>query len=462
MRYSTRIIFLLFLCYVVLFWLNGLGFRRKGYVQDDALQHVMYAYNLVHHGVISDVQCSKEPAPEACNRSPSAYRGPGYPFFLALNIALNPKLRALDEQQIVKPEFLNPLRNSELLLLWLTSIFIYKIVFILTQRRFPAFVALLSVGFNPILLDYQNEFYSENFGALLVTILSYALLMAYRSGRYRYYGLSGFLTGCLTLTIPIFYYLPWLFIIVSFGLSRSKKIHYQQWLKTSGIFLICFAGVVLPWMVRNYLHFDRFYITERAGAMLNVRAEKDLMNKKEFFAAFCYWSNCSFLQSLRKPFENDPAFHRLIRGNPDSFYRTGRVRRLELNREHGPVVADKLLLREAVEKITSHPFRHLAVTLPVMFRGMGMQSCGLDFILFGSTLLLFLASIAKRDGQLFILLLPTAYCYAFYSLVTYHLPRYSLPLLPMFWVATIVALYRLTKRMETNKDDMFQSSLTNT
>src|SRR5690606_4295067 len=54
-------------------------------IRGDIRDYVHYAWNLIHHGVFSKL------APAAVTPMPDAYRGPGYPAFLALGLWLLPQ-----------------------------------------------------------------------------------------------------------------------------------------------------------------------------------------------------------------------------------------------------------------------------------------------------------------------------------------------------------------------------------
>lgn len=54
-------------------------------IRGDIRDYVSYAWNLLHHGVFSSVPPQVEPPP------PDSYRSPGYPFLLALCMALRPE-----------------------------------------------------------------------------------------------------------------------------------------------------------------------------------------------------------------------------------------------------------------------------------------------------------------------------------------------------------------------------------
>ncbi|MFT2657982.1 hypothetical protein, partial [Escherichia coli] len=66
-------------------------------------------------------------------------------------------------------------------------------------------------------------------------------------------------------------------------------------------------------------------------------------------------------------------------GRPEdavSYYRRARAERVKLERElseaqvpNAGVAADKLLQKRALELIESHPGRHLAATIPFLWRG---------------------------------------------------------------------------------------------
>jgi hypothetical protein len=87
-RLSPRLFWILGLAVVALAWMLREQFILVGRVdmpsRGDIVQYVSYAWNLVHHGEFSSADPG--PLPPAAD----AFRGPGYPLFLAAFLASAP------------------------------------------------------------------------------------------------------------------------------------------------------------------------------------------------------------------------------------------------------------------------------------------------------------------------------------------------------------------------------------
>jgi hypothetical protein len=102
-------------------------------------------------------------------------------------------------------------------------------------------------------------------------------------------------------------------------------------------------------------------------------------------------------------------------------------------------VADEVTQKRAVNIILMHPLRHIATTLPFLWRGA-------PFI--APLLALFaMAAVLRRRSDLIAYMLPAAGLVAFLALATHNLPRYNQPAWPIVTVLAIVSAQILAIRI---------------
>src|SRR5690606_23762525 len=164
-----------------------------------------------------------------------------------------------------------------------------------------------------------------------------------------------------------------------------------------------FGVVTLPWMYRNYVKLDAFEISSRAGIVLHLRATHNRMTWDEYKGAFYVWSRPSLkplVGAITGYDETDLAIggrlQRLNRsgrgeieridlaaelaGKPEealTYYREARAERVRLVAELGGRLdpraaeraADRELARRAIDSMLAEPLRHLAMTVPLTWRG---------------------------------------------------------------------------------------------
>jgi len=425
--------------FVILIYVNSIGQLRYREVAADAMHYLAMAYNLQRYGTLSLSNNDKSP-PE-----PTAYRAPGYPLFLALGIALDPRLRRLDLSSLLSAELqrrLWSLRYAQVFLLVLTSLFAMFIVWKITYSLLASYFTLALVGFSSATTITQaDRFYSEPLIGFLLITLSFCVLMLADRKTYLYFALVGTLLAFVTLTRAVYMYLPFFIIIYCLWLfKQSPSMRRKAYIGTT-LFLLCYFSVVGAWIGRNYYHFGRPYITERGGGVLNIRAEYNMMNASEYFASFLYWYPSSFTQKRLLPyFFGHSVTARLNRGNENGFYQIGRSGRTRLNIKYqNAPLADKILIQDAIDRIKSHPIKHILVSIPMAFRGTCVQAIyPFMFLIF---LTLFFLGLKNANIKLVGVFLPSIYSYVFYSLFSHNIPRYNIPIIPIVWIGVVLFCY---------------------
>ena len=433
----------------------------------DAREYVTMGYNFLKHNTFS-LENKVDP-------TPTAYREPGMPTYDALTIAAIAQLRDMDlDTLLAKGPGPRILKYAQLPIIALTAVLTMYIVFMLTRNIFYGYTALFLTGFSTSLLYAANNLCAEHLAALLILCVSLFLYKAVKEKSIKYFVLLGAALGLLVLTRGVFQYfiviiLAFLVFLAIVGAFEKRKL-----LICTIIFSVAYFALAGSWMVRNYIHFGRLFITERGCKVLLLRAETNIMNTKEYLGAFLYWAPDKYLsESLLKHFLGQDAIkpggalERLNRQNDSSFYlRTKAIwtkLEKELGGQAGNTIVDKKLKSMAKTKILKHPFRHILVTLPIGWRGLFAEhgyrlkipgsgivinsSVPTNIVYFAALFFLAFLSVKKRWWDLFAFILPALYLYGIQTFLTHNLARYNKPLIPTLVVALLfVVHYLINKR----------------
>jgi hypothetical protein len=253
----------------------------------------------------------------------------------------------------------------------------------------------------------------------------------------------------------------------------SRRADRADWLRTLAGFTVALLLVVTPWMLRNERQFGVAAIADRAGLSLYTRMLKDEMTPLEYRGAFFAWTPSivrpvvgrvlgfsaqdlqpgGSLQRLNRSRagtpENDAERQAERAGDPDAaiaFYYKGRAERERRTQQaaargetHPALAADQSLQKDAMQYLREHPWRHLKLTAPYLWRG-GLLS-------FPLLLLAFVVALARRDDRLLWFVLPTFGTVVFYALFTNFEERYGAPLIPLALAAFVAALMTLRSRL---------------
>jgi hypothetical protein len=319
-----------------------------------------------------------------------------------------------------------------------------------------------------------NRTLTEIQAATLLVWFAFFLIRALETKKAAWFAAAGILLGGLALTKAAFLY-------VGIGLIAAIALAYGVWpppqwrrlrvFALVGVMTASMAVVVLPWMVRNFVQFESFEISQRGGLALMFRAYYNKMNDTEFKGAFYHFARGGLRENLGSYLGYSPrdleAMGRLQRlnskrsasfaardleaekaGRPDdaiSFYRAARAERVRFTKffaeqgvEHPSNRADAELQRQAISQIIADPLQHLKTSLVFMWRGVPSFN---DIVLTPLALLSLFTMAAtgllRRNAVMLGISLLPAGAFLFYALTSYFEPRYSAPLVPNFILALI-------------------------
>jgi hypothetical protein len=421
-------------------------FRSRG----DA-EHVVMAWNLWQHGVVSRLP-AKDGAPR-----PTWRREPLYPALLAAVLALrgDPSQQDVACVQAADPRclpLLRDLKKVNVLLLMALAIASWWATHEVLGGGPLAWLAFGLVVLNGAFWGLLDDFRTELAAALALLVASVCLhRIALGSRRAADVVGAGLAFGSLMLVKAVFFYVgaPVFALAVWLGLRPERR---RAALRLAVALALAYA-VAGVWMARNAWHGGGFRIAEDR-AVLAIRAEYDTMSWREWGAAWFYYSR-GFPPSqwiLERGFAPGD-WQRLVRENPDGFYRRAKrnagaaAERLGLPARPKPAA----LQRAAREVILERFPMHVAVTAPL-----AVQACfgyeryftrwpvrvllhATAFLLMPALLLATAVLLVRRDPARVAFYLPAAACFALHAAATHNIPRYAWPLIP---VATI-ALFAL-------------------
>ena len=135
----------------------------------------------------------------------------------------------------------------------LTCLVVYKMSMLVFTRKVSLTASALC-SLDPLLVIYTGILLTETEFALFLILGMYFLVAYLKSFRTYQIILTAAWFGLCALCRPIALYFP--FIIIVILLWRKSKILHAF------LFLGCFACTLLPWIVRNYFHFNDFFISK--------------------------------------------------------------------------------------------------------------------------------------------------------------------------------------------------------
>jgi 4-amino-4-deoxy-L-arabinose transferase-like glycosyltransferase len=367
---------------------------------------------------------------------PTAHREPVYPLVIA---AFLPFVFSSDEiagqPPINEPYYFTKIQKVKIINV-LILVALAMATFIgaraLTLSNFfglLAAVVLLHTG--PIVFGI-DDFMKENFSALILVCLGISLFYwSKKPTLFRSFNI-GILIGIAALTkAACLYFFPIAVAGMFLFEWRSRRQKLRQCTISMLLVTLSFVGVVGPWLYRNYVLFDRVFITLHGGNVLANRASFNDMTEREWLAAFFVYGNHDW-----KKFGFEPAdvenFNRYDgRGWPalhDAIKRNG----------GDPIKGDQELIRISLRRILERPFKHLAVSIPLIYRLITIESPNLGRLLFAAVPLCMIFLLYCQRWSDMMMFLPGIYFFFFYPLTSHSVPRFYFAIVPFFIIANAV------------------------
>ncbi len=431
----------------------------------DSCAYVRMAYHLYHHGVMSD--SFTEPP------SPSNRREPGFSSYLAMMMRFSPELQKVELGKMAQAEGgVVMLRKLQIPLLALLAAGAWALTYVLTGRLWCSYAAMLLTGFSHASIMTINTLFRELFMGVVLLIAALVLVYAIRTKKAAVFAVLGAALGGLVLTNAIYQY--FIVVLIGFLLYLFKRGVFEK--KQAFVCLgLLAAGYALPtgaWMARNYHHFGRCYITDRAGDVMAIRAEFNKMTADEYFGAFVWWTpDALFQKKAATVMQEERRWVKLHGSNPEGYYAVAKA--LTNFLEPGETFAnasqrDKTIQKRAVRELLRHPFKHLATTLPFAWRGMFFEhgylvsvpftimvrsTLVVSVLYFASLFFQAVYSFRRQQWDVFAVTLLCTYLFGLNSLVSHNIPRYNQPALPILAVLFVMSLWHFFNRPKPVKPE---------
>ncbi|MCK5374893.1 MAG: hypothetical protein KAJ40_06375 [Alphaproteobacteria bacterium] len=314
------------------------------------------------------------------------------------------------------------LASLSTLLIWLAG-------FMITKRYSAAWLAMGISLLAEAYAYYTAQIMTENLVFPLFSATCLFIVFAWKYKKTWPWFLAGISLGLLALTRPSFVYLFYFGIItVSFLSGFQNTASFRKKLGLPLLFLIGYAGIVTPWIIRNGQTFGQYSISKGYAPFILVqRIAYNDMSWKEWAVSFVYGLP-DFGDSLAEDLFNKKDYERFDYSNPEGFYLIGNsVLREKTEKAAGG--RENHLAYLVKHGILENPFKHTIVTLSLAWRGMWVsQYWGLVTILLFSGV--FIYALRRKWWEFVIFSVPPWFMLGFHAFTSVNVVRYNLILIP--------------------------------
>jgi 4-amino-4-deoxy-L-arabinose transferase-like glycosyltransferase len=224
----------------------------------DAGSYLTLASEVAHAGDYSTSDRSGGGA--GGTRGPTAYFGPGYPYFLA-------GVDVLDGQETRRGRAVYPARLAQTVLGTVT-VGLVGLVALELFGSAAALAALAIAAFYPVLVELSGALVAENLMTALMLAALWATLRARRSASRRaaWIAAAGVLTGLATLTHENAALIA---IPLAFGVWTARPRGSLEALAAPALLIAMAAVTIAPWTIRNAIVLHRFIpVSDETGITL--------------------------------------------------------------------------------------------------------------------------------------------------------------------------------------------------
>lgn len=471
----ARYLSLLVVVVIFVFCIEGfLGLKAS--LGGDATQNFLSSYNLY-----SNSEYGRHIGSPGFRREPF----PNWILASFMYLVVRPP-RGLTEDQILSlQDVLN--KSVQVNLIWVASLFIC--LWILSRLLFLNTVVADLVAINSIVISNAvfvkqqlSNLNTELPASVLICLLSIAFICSLKTRLWGWILVSGLVYGFLVLTKASGAYVAFLTMpLVAICIAASPHIGLQKNAISAIKYLLCiaigFSIVVTPWITRNYFEFGQPAIAMGGGRVLWIRSEYNNINRDQYLGAFYAFSPKGLQIHFWEPFlgykqsqlkcggslqlfsRNLPCDNQLRdQGRYDevvSLYDRGKKALPQKYKEKAIKEGlkynnDDLGKRVFLENFRTNPVSHLALTLPLAWRGIwsfnafDMFGLFVNFMFMMCLIVMPVLALILHNKILFLLsILPAAYFW-FYAFLSQFWDRFSEPFIP---ISSILFFYLVFKVM---------------
>ncbi len=286
--------------------------------------------------------------------------------------------------------------------------------------------------------QYANYFLTENITLFLSAAFGWSLLCVWQEKTVKRALICAVVFGFLVLTRAGWNYA--LLVIVPVFLLMAGLKWKKQGLSAFlplGVFVVGFTVILSPWLVRNWVTFDKSALTASYGdKILSHRLPYNRMTGDEMLAAYVYWLP-DFGDDLAAKLFSKESYERLDFGSKNGFYQGTRYDMLrDIDEKRGSQDRYSYMLEH---EVLGNLGKHVAVTMAMVWRGMFIgKYWGLVAWCFALPLLL--VALYRRWGDVLVLALPPIFMMGLSAFVSVSIPRYNIDLIPFLAFATAYVL----------------------
>lgn len=452
-------------------------------ITDDSEENFRISYNLAEKGVYSldgrkptDV---REPIPNIIN---AVYLKCAFTFSKNQDFS-----KILSNTYLIKKIYFINIIYAILIL-----ISVWLLTFKLLKSFFYSYSVVVLTWFCFLQHDmYLNHFLTEFSASLFLMLFILSSLYLFEKRNLFYAVLTGILLGVLCLTKSSYFYVS----LISIPIYITLYFFQQQSirgniLKIFSCFILSFFLVVAPWILRNYILFDKVELSNRGDTVLLTRAVKNTMTDDEFKGSFYVYAPTSFQKDIFEKIgynKNDllpgGKYRRLIRhqpgdeenviyGNPElvtSYWEKAKAIAIGIDMKNEKIIHQygKTNLEASKKLIFKNLDKHILMILPFSWRGIWSFSGRSHFfvmlfnlICFLSFLLMPLIALKNRSYTLFIFSLFSIGIFIFHALFSHFIWRYSAPLIPITIISFMVVFKPFLYNMRLIFRNLYQNKQT--
>lgn len=438
-----------------------LSFIEKETPYADNITNLSLALPLYETGVYTDGTFTGTVLPPG-PKGEGMFFAPGYAAFLAGIMQLSPGLIEAARCSIehIKPPIIEEKCALDFTLFWITqaiigaigTIFIWLAALALFNQKRLAWLAVILITTAGTFAYYASIVMAEALILPLFFVMTYFLIIHWQKRKWWSAALCGLCFGLLILTKPSYIYLLYFMIVCGIGTALYETFKF----KTSAVFkslligLTACALLTAPWINRNHAILGVADITYGYGPFtLSQRVAYNDMSTTEWLAGWVYGIP-SIGDEIAEKFLPEDTWKRWSWDDPEGFYTYGnRVLRAQTLEEAGSHEAQlSYLLKNYV--LADLP-KHIAVTFPLIFRGMWVFELW-AFIPYLCFLILCVWCLKQRRYDYLLYAIPGWFMLGLHGFATVNIPRYNVIMQASLGIALAWALLWIWDRYRLQKN----------